>query len=284
MTVPRIYFPENVEKGDRCILGKENLRYVKSVLRMRNGDRLFLFDGTGFECEVLIRDFTARDVIVEIVKKERVQDKAISITLFQALPKANKMDFIIRKATELGVDTIIPFHSARSIPRLSPETAVLKTLRWQKIATEAARQCGAPGVPEIRKILSLAEALRYSQNPPSPPFPENPPSPPFGKGGLGGFSLEGTLRIIFWEGESETGLRQVLRDKKHEGIKDFIIVVGPEGGFLREEVDRAVALGFISVSLGRQILKVETAALAILSIIQYEKGIFNNTGGKGQTE
>lgn len=247
-----------MEKGDRCILGKENLRYVKSVLRMRNGDRLFLFDGTGFECEALIRDFTARGVAVEIVKKERVADKAISITLFQALPKANKMDSIIRKAAELGVDTIIPFHSARSIPRLSPETAVLKTLRWQKIAAEAARQCGASGIPEIRKILSLAEVLGYSQ--------------------------EGALRIIFWEEESETGLKQVLRNKKHEGIKDFIIVVGPEGGFLREEVDRAVALGFISVSLGRQILKVETAALAILSIIQYEKGIFNNTGGKGQTE
>ena len=266
MTVPRIYFPENVEKGDRCILGKENLCYVKSVLRMRNGNRLFLFNGTGFECEALIRDFTARGVIVEIVKKERVADKAISITLFQALPKANKMDSIIRKAVELGVDTITPFHSARSIPRLSPETAVLKTLRWQKIAAEAARQCGASGVPEIRKILSLAEALSYSQNPPSPPFP---------KGGKGGFSQKGALRIIFWEEESETGLKQVLQDKKHEGIKDFIIVVGPEGGFLREEVGRAVALGFISVSLGRQILKVETAALAILSIIQYEKGIFN---------
>ncbi len=242
-----------MEKGDRCILGEENLRYVKSVLRMRNGDRLFLFDGTGFECEAFIRDFTARGVIVEVVKKEKVADKAISINLFQALPKANKMDSIIRKAAELGVDTIIPFHSARSIPRLSPETAVLKKLRWQKIAAEAARQCGASGVPEIRKILSLAEALGYSQ--------------------------EGALRIIFWEEESETGLKQVLRDKKHEGIKDFVIVVGPEGGFLREEVDRAAALGFISVSLGRQILKVETAALAILSIIQYEKGIFNIFNG-----
>ncbi|MDI6777390.1 MAG: 16S rRNA (uracil(1498)-N(3))-methyltransferase [Syntrophales bacterium] len=247
MTIPRIYFPENVEKGDRCKLTEENLRYVKSVLRMRNGDRLLLFDGTGFECEALIRHFTPRDVTVEIVKKERLPDKAIRIALFQALPKANKMDFIIRKATELGVDTIIPFHSARAIPRLSPEMTILKTSRWQKIAHEAARQCGASSVPKIRKILSFAEVLRYPQGE--------------------------ALRIILWEGESETGLKQVLQNKGHEGIKDFFIIIGPEGGFLQEEVDRAIAYGFIPVGLGRQILKVETAALAILSIIQYEKGM-----------
>ena len=254
MTIPRIYFPEKLRIGDRCKLRKEDLRYVKSVLRMRNKDRLLLFDGNGFECEALIRHLTPRDVTVEIVKKERLPEKAIHITLFQALPKANKMDFIIQKATELGVDTIIPFRAARSIPKLAPEAAVLKTLRWQKIAIEAARQCGSSGVPEIREILSLAEALRYAK----------------GK----------ALRIILWEEESKTALRQVLRDKSR--IKDFFIIIGPEGGLLREEVAMAVAEGFISVSLGRQILRVETAALAILSIIQYEKGIFS--GERGQAE
>jgi len=234
------------------------MHYVKSVLRMRNGDRLLLFDGEGFECEALIRDFTARNVTVEIVKKERVADKAICITLSQGLPKANKMDFIIRKATELGVDTIIPFHSARTIPRISPEMTILKTSRWQKIAHEAARQCGSSSVPEIREILSFAEVLRY----------------PEGE----------ALKIILWEEESETGLKQVLQDKGHEGMKDFSIIVGPEGGFLKEEITKAMTYGFISVGLGRQILKVETAALAILSIIQYEKGIFSNIGGKRQTE
>ncbi|MDO8784947.1 MAG: 16S rRNA (uracil(1498)-N(3))-methyltransferase [Syntrophales bacterium] len=254
MTIPRLYFPEKVEKGDRRVLDRENLNYLKSVLRMKSGDRLFLFDGAGCESEALILDFTARGVSVEIVKKEeeKTQDKAVSITLFQALPKANKMDSIVRKGTELGADAIIPFHSARSIPRLSPETALLKTSRWRKIAAEATRQCGRSRMPEIGKILSLFEVLEYSPG--------------------------GGLRIIFWEGETETGLRQVLRDERHEGIKEFVLVVGPEGGFLREEVDMATAGGFISVGLGRQILKVETASLAILSILQYEKGIFNSIG------
>jgi 16S rRNA (uracil1498-N3)-methyltransferase len=255
LTIPRLYFPEKVEKGERRVLGGENLHYVKSVLRMRNGDRLFLFDGAGCESEALIREFTARGVIVEIVKKEeeKVRDEAVKITLFQALPKANKMDSIIRKGTELGVDAIIPFHSVRSIPRLSPETALIKRSRWQKIAAEAARQCCRSRMPEIGGILSFAEVL--------------------------GFSQEGALRIIFWEGESETGIRQVLKDERHEGIKDFVVIIGPEGGFLKEEVDMAVAKGFISVGLGRQILKVETASLTILSILQYEKGIFNIFNG-----
>lgn len=230
------------------------MHYVKSVLRMRKGDRLFLFDGQGFECEALIRDFTVRNVTIEIIKKERVADKAICITLSQGLPKANKMDFIIRKAAELGVDTIIPFRSARTIPRILPEMTILKASRWQRIAHEAARQCGSSSIPEIREILSFAEVLKY----------------PKGE----------ALKIILWEEESETGLKQVLQDKGHEGIKDFFIIVGPEGGFLKEEITKAMSYGFIPVSLGRQILKVETAALAVLSIIQYEKGIFSNTWGK----
>jgi len=248
LTIPRIYFPENVVKGERYKLGGQNLHYLKSVLRMRDGDRLFLFDGEGFESEALIRALTARDVTVEIVKKERVADKAVRITLFQGLPKANKMDFIVRKATELGVDTIVPFTSARTIPRISPEMAVLRTSRWQKIATEAARQCGSPSVPKIKEIHSFAELMERSEGE--------------------------ALKLIFWEEEAEMGLKQVLQDKGH--VREFSIVIGPEGGFLKEEIAKAMTYGFISVGLGRQILKVETAALAILSIIQYERGIFGN--------
>ena len=249
MTVPRIHFPRNMGEGDLCKLGEENLRYIKSVLRMKKGDYLILFDGTGWEYETVIKQFIADGISVEVLKKDRVPDKFVNITICQALPKANKMDFIVQKATELGADRIIPFQSARSIPRLTADKARFKVSRWRNIATEAARQCGRADIPEVEGILSYEEVIAYPKRE--------------------------KLKIIFWEEESVRGIRQVLRDEKYNGIKDIVVIIGPEGGFLKKEVDRAVDKGFISVSLGRNILKVETAVLTILSIIQYEKGIFS---------
>jgi 16S rRNA (uracil1498-N3)-methyltransferase len=248
LTVPRIYFPGDIGKGKICKLGGQNLRYVKSVLRMKKGDHLILFDGTGCEYETLIEDFFADGITVKVLKKDSIPDKGVKITLYQALPKANKMDFIIQKATELGADRIVPFQSARSIPRLSVDKARLKISRWRNIATEAARQCGRADIPEVGGILSYEEVITCSERE--------------------------KLKIIFWEEESVRGIKQVLRGEEYNGVNDISVIIGPEGGFSREEVDGAVGKGFISVSLGRNILKVETAALTILSIIQYEKGIF----------
>jgi len=248
VTVPRIYFPRNMEKGDLSKLGGENLRYVKSVLRMKKGDHLILFDGTGWEYETVIKQIIADGISVEVLKKDRMPDKVVNITIYQALPKANKMDFIIQKATELGADRIVPFQSARSVPRLTADKARFKIARWRNIATEAARQCGRADIPEVEEILSYEDIIACPE-------------------------ME-KLKIIFWEEESARGIKQVLRDEKYNGVKDIVVIIGPEGGFAKEEVDSAVDKGFISVSLGRNILKVETAALTILSIIQYEKGIF----------
>jgi 16S rRNA (uracil1498-N3)-methyltransferase len=249
LTVPRVYFPRNLEDSDHFELGKENLRYVKSVLRMKKGDRLMLFDGTGRECEAVIRQIATDALVVEVIKRYSPRDKGLFITLMQSLPKANKMDFIVQKATELGADRIVPFLSSRSIPRLSTEKTRLKIARWQHIAVEAVRQCGRVDIPVIDEILSFEEALLQ---------PEHK-----------------TLNIIFWEEETGKGVREVLCDQRYDGVKAISVIVGPEGGFTKEEVSRAVEKGFVSVSLGRQVLKVETAALTILSIIQYEKGMFS---------
>ncbi len=258
MTVPRIYFPGGTEEGGLYKLGQENLRYVKTVLRMAEDERLLLFDGAGWEYEAVIKHFGADGITVEVLKKEKLPDKAVKICLFQALPKANKMDFIVRKAVELGVDRIVPFQSARSVPRLTADKARFKVSRWQKIAVEAARQCGRADVPEIGEIIPFAEVVSRP-----------------GKA---------ALKIIFWEEETLKGVKQVLRDEKFAGLTDISIMIGPEGGFSEDEVGSAVGKGFISVSLGRNILKVETAALAILSIIQYEKGIFGGLQREEVTE
>ena len=256
MTVPRIYFPGIMGKGELCDLGGENLRYIKSVLRMKKGDHLILFDGAGWEYETVIENFSAAGISVEVLKKNRIQDDAPRITLFQALPKANKMDSIVQKATELGACRIIPFRSARSIPRLTADKARARVSRWRSIATEAARQCGRADIPELNDVLSFEEALASAEG--------------------------GVLKIIFWEEEAERGIKNLLREKRCEGARDISVVVGPEGGFSKAEVESAVRSGFISVSLGKNILKVETAAVTILSIIQYELGIFGGEpdGGK----
>jgi 16S rRNA (uracil1498-N3)-methyltransferase len=166
------------------------------------------------------------------------------------------MDFIIRKATELGAHRIIPFRSARSVPQLTADKSRARVSRWRTIATEAARQCGRADIPEVNDVLSFEEMLASAEG--------------------------GTLKIIFWEEESERGIKKLLRDNRYEGEKDIAVMIGPEGGFSKEEVDSAVKRGFISVSLGRNVLKVETAAVTILSIIQYELGIFGGEpeGGK----
>jgi 16S rRNA (uracil1498-N3)-methyltransferase len=255
LTVPRIFLPRPVETGCLCDLREEDQTYIKSVLRLKKNDHLVVFDGDGHEYQAIIREIKGNRTSVEILKKHRFQERHIRITLSQALPKAGKMDFIIQKATELGVDRIIPFQSARSVSRLRDDNKRLKGLRWQKIAVEAARQSGRADVPVIDPCLDFYEMI--------------------GKSGSNDY------KIIFWEEETHCGIKDAL-NQKHESLADeFFVIVGPEGGFLKEEVNQAREAGFLSVSLGRQILRVETAAVAIMAIIQYEKGILGGSPDTG---
>jgi len=246
LTTPRLYYPHTLTAGDRCSLVEDHLRYIRSVQRMKPGSRLLLFDGLGQEYTAVITDISVERAIVEIIGKDRAPARPARITLIQALPKAQKMDFIVQKATELGVDEIRPFHSERSIPRLTSEKAHLKTERWRKISSEAARQCRRSDVPDIAEIQTFSDILKAVE--------------------------PGAFKMIFWEEESRQGLKELL--KKSSDTRVFSIIVGPEGGLTPEEVEAAKASGFVSVSLGKQILKLETAAVAILAILQYEVGLF----------
>ncbi len=247
MTTPRIYLPRQMEKGELIELKEGDFRYIKNVLRLRSGAHIALFGYQGFEYGATIESIGPESVLARISESERIPGSDVRIVLAQSLPKGDKMDFIIQKATELGVSAVLPFHSARSIPRIAGEKARDRAARWRKIALEAARQCGRGDIPDVSEIGSYEQMLA------------NKP--------------DGGLNLIFWEAESGKGLKEVLRDPKNDPARDFFIIVGPEGGFSGEEVDRAVSAGITSVSLGRQVLKVETASLAIVSIIQYEKGL-----------
>ncbi|MDD5712390.1 MAG: 16S rRNA (uracil(1498)-N(3))-methyltransferase [Smithellaceae bacterium] len=246
MTVPRIYVPAGIDETKPFQLEGEYFRYVKSILRMGVGDSLRLFDGRGNEFEARIARIGKDEANVEIVVKRPAEENDIRITLAQGLAKAGKVDQIVRRTTELGIDRFIPFDSKRAVPRLSQERAQLKTDRWKKIALEAARQCGRPTIPFVEDILSFKEMLTR-------------PDSHSGK-------------IIFWEEEARLSFKDIMRDLNNDGIRDFFLVVGPEGGFGPEEVEQAMSAGFASASLGRLILKVETAAPSIISILQYERG------------
>ena len=250
LTIPRIYSPDALENKTTCELGADNLKYLKQVMRLKNGDRINIFDGFGREFEAVIKGFSAKTVLIELGKIIPTADKKIRITLAQAIPKAGKMDTIVKSAAELGADVIIPFDAARSVGRIADEKSSLKVARWQKIAGEAARSSHSSHIAKVSKVSSFADMLALASG--------------------------DALRLIFWEEESQKTIKDIFTDETLAATKDFFIVVGPEGGFSKDEVMMAKEAGFISVSLGKQILKVETAAAAIISIIQYEKGIFSH--------
>ena len=250
MTIPRIYSPDSLENKTTCELGPDNLKYLKQVMRLKQGDKINIFDGFGREFEAVIKGFSTKTVFIELGEIIPTTDKKIRITLAQAIPKAGKMDTIVKSAAELGADVIIPFDAARSVGRIANEKSSSKS----RALAKNSRGSGA-----------LLPQQSYSKSLESFIFRRHASS-----------ASDDALKLIFWEEESQKTIKDILKDETIPAIKDFFIVVGPEGGFSKDEVTMAKEAGFISVSLGKQILKVETAAAAIISIIQYEKGIFSN--------
>ncbi len=249
MTIPRIYSPEALGDLKTCELGADNLKYLKQVMRLKQGARIKIFDGFGREFDAVIKSYTAKNVLIELGKLIPSTNKEINITIAQAIPKAKKMDTIVKTAAELGTDVIISFDSARSVVHITEEKTSLKIARWQKIAMEAARSSHGSCITQVSKASSFSDMLSLAS--------------------------KDALKLIFWEEECQKTVKDVLQDKRLSDTKDFFVVVGPEGGFSKNEIAKAKESGFVSVSLGRQILKVETAVAAIISIIQYEKGIFS---------
>jgi 16S rRNA (uracil1498-N3)-methyltransferase len=252
--VPRIYSSENLQNTTVCGLGADNLRYLKTVLRLKPGDPILVFDGFGHEFEARIGSFSPSGVNAALGKMTARPDQKIHITLAQAIPKAGKMDLIVKTAAELGANEIIPFSALRSVSRIEADRTDAKVRRWQKIVQEAARCTRSISVAGIAPVLSFPEMLLRA--------------------------APAALKMIFWEEEDQQSIRDVLTGSNARGVKEYFIIVGPEGGLSRDEVEKAKKAGFVSVSLGRQILTVETAAAAILSMIQYEKGIFSQRAGE----
>jgi len=240
--MPRVFLPAINFKDNRISITDEKARYLISVLRCRKGDDLVIFDGEGSCIRTTILKADRRKVIADVIEKFSCDTESrLNITLVQGLLKGEKMDMVIQKTTELGVKKIIPVITERSQLR---ETR--KVARWRKIAEEASRQSGRSVVPIIYEPIVFENFLT-----------DHDPQYRF-------------LGFIFYE---EDGM------KMSEAVSSLVfrpsslsVVIGPEGGFTKEEVTIAKERGLLITSLGKRILRAETAAISAMTLVQYLLG------------
>lgn len=229
----------------------EKYHYLARVLRCRKGEQIMIGDGKGnFNFGELT--YMDRDKI-QVLILEPVpivwEDKVLTY-LVQSLPKGNKIERIIRGATELGTGAVYPVISKRTMTRYEGTKKAEKNQRFRRIAQEAARQCGRPSLPyidEIRNYREVIDDLKRKDN---------------------------ALKLIFWEAEKKNGIYNTLQECRN-GISAVVIAIGPEGGWSDDEVAYAKEAGFLPVKFGHGILRVETAAISFLSIIKF---FFNMSG------
>jgi 16S rRNA (uracil1498-N3)-methyltransferase len=217
--------------------------HIKNVLRLKPGDRIKLFDGTGFEYEAVIKEMSGAKVDVEIRSRVRATLRSgVRITVAQAFLKEKKMDDLVRKLCELGVAKWVPFFSQRSIARPDASRLAGRSRRWHRIAAEALKQCRRADLPEIVGPLSFKEVLDFSKT--------------------------CDLNIVFWENES-TPLNSAIESNATHPIRKILLMLGPEGGFTQQEIETAEQSGFFLAGLGPRILRAETATLAAVTLVQY---------------
>ncbi|MFA6078339.1 MAG: 16S rRNA (uracil(1498)-N(3))-methyltransferase [Candidatus Omnitrophota bacterium] len=238
----RFYVPKESIEGRRIVIHGKEAHHILDVMRLKVMDKVVTFDGTGKEYSGIIREADARSLVVEITDTRMLlSDKKVSITLIQAIPKKEKMDYIIEKGTELGVDVIMPVISERTIVDWDEKKKASSVDRWKRIALEASKQCGRADIPEIGAIRKFSDAITRS----------------------GSFDLA----MIAALSEGAVSLKDALADF---GSGKAVIAIGPEGDFVPSEIRSAKDAGFKLINLGARVLKSDTAGLAVLAIMSYE--------------
>lgn len=225
------------------ILGGD-VNHIRNVLRMKPGEELNVSNGQdGREYRCAVAAFEEDRVLCELrfVKEDKVELPS-RIYLFQALPKADKMELIIQKAVELGAYGVIPVAARRCVVKLDDRKAASRLARWQGIAEAAAKQSKRALVPEIKQVLSFAEAVEYAARMP--------------------------VRLIPYELAEGMGRTREILESVRPG-EDIAVFIGPEGGFEASEIELAVKSGMEPITLGRRILRTETAGMAVLSWLVY---------------
>lgn len=239
-----VYFIQSQSiQNDRIDLTGELAHHLRDVLRCRPGEIVSLVDEKQVQYRAALDQVNKKQVVAKILRKEESPGRpALSITLVQAVLKGKKMDWVIQKSAELGVTTLMPVVTERTIARPRSERESRQTERWQAIAQEAAQQCGRLDIPSVQSTVTLDSLLK------------NPP--------------ESSLKLMLWEAEQRLSLKSALRNLKER--TSISVLVGPEGGFPLREIEKAREAGWVAVSLGRRIVRAETAGMAVLAILEYE--------------
>lgn len=244
----RFFLPPEKFNGHEIALEGDVYHHLKNVLRLAPGETIQLLDGTGTvrQCRV---EYGERGKLKAVVLNQwREEEFIFPVHLIQALPKAEKMDWILQKCTECGVGKFSPVMTKRSVPFLSGERKNKRLQRWQRIVAEACRQCGRPSIPVVCEPRELAEVLSFCRE-------EN---------------------RFFCRQVENRSLASVIEKKRPA---DAAVLVGPEGGFEEDEIALIEKCGFETVGLGPRVLRTETAGFAMAAILQYLYGDMGNPGG-----
>lgn len=234
--------PSQVE-GERIYIEGSDVNHMKNVLRMRPGEAVAISDGDNLKYRCVVEGYEEGRAVLAIQQRMPVYTELpCRITLFQGMPKQDKMELIVQKAVELGASQVVPVATRRSVVKLDEKKAAKKLQRWQQIAESAAKQAGRGYIPQVSSVLSYQEALEKA----------------------------GELDVLLIPYELAEGMEEARKVVASIAQGQSVgIFIGPEGGFEKEEVDAAIHQGAKAITLGRRILRTETAGLAILSILMF---------------
>jgi len=245
MSLHRVCVPPETLRQSTITLSPSVVHYIRHVLRLRVGDEIIAFDGTGQECLVRLTSMAAthgQGERLAFLAPTMLPPKPL--ILGQALPKGLKMDLIVEKCSELGLTTLVPLHTERTVVREASERLTTKMARWQRIAAAAARQCGRRTLLDISPPMALRDFyVRYGSAP---------------------------VKLVCWEEERQQGMRQILESLT--GQSPIVLLIGPEGGLTVHEIELARTAGFTTTSLGSHLLRTETAAIVLTGIVRYSLG------------
>ena len=230
---------------DFMVLTGENASHAK-VLRLKCGEEVIVCDGQGREAVCAISDISSDQISLAVLHQQTAETEAtVSVSVYLAFSKGDKFEYVIQKATELGAYEIVAFPSARCVSRPDEKSLKKKLERWQKIAESAAKQCGRGLIPQVLVVNGYVEALKRAATADCP--------------------------ILFYENERATTLKMALQRKPYKSVS---LLTGPEGGLERREVEAAIDAGMMICTLGKRILRCETAPLCALSAVMYDSGEF----------
>lgn len=247
--MPRFFVKTEQVKDNSIIIIGEDVKHIKNVLRKETGDIIEICNqetGKAYKCEII--EIEEKSIINKILEELKNQEDKIKIDIYQGMPKADKMELIIQKSVELGANAIIPVEMKRCVVKIDSKSENKKIERWQKIAESAAKQSGRNTVPEVRKITTVEEIAKLVK--------------------------KYDCIIVAYENEKSNYLKKELlqlKEKLQESKNINIgVVIGPEGGLEQKDVEILRENGAKIVTLGNRILRTETVALNILSVIMYE--------------